>query len=352
MTKPLISIITPCYNAASFLKQSIASVLSQTYPYFEWILVNDGSTDETEIIIQTCSDTRIRYYKQENKGQCAASNFGLSKASGDYIKFLDADDLLDVDYLNAMVNRLMTLPDIEREEALILSRWQRFSGEDNLWPIVYRPEWMDSSPLEFIKKALGNGPDMLPAWQWLIPIKILRKSGGWNEDLGLGNDFEFSTRLILASSGIKFCNQSIVFYRSDLLQNMSSDTSMKTIISVLKSARLGITTILKHSNEYNIRQVCADKLQIWLITYYPYIDQYLTKNVESEIRALGGSNANVEWGLKMKFLNMLMGWKTSRMVQFYYYKLRYKCGYKNSLHTITNTIATKFFIHNRYKSRY
>ena len=97
-----VSIITPSYNSKSFFKDTFNSVLSQTYTDFEWIIVDDCSTDGTFEYIKELikNDSRIFLYKTEkNSGTAAARNIGLRKAKGRYITFLDSDDTLDSDYL-------------------------------------------------------------------------------------------------------------------------------------------------------------------------------------------------------------------------------------------------------------
>ncbi len=81
----LVSVIIPTFNGAQFLPQAIESVLSQTYPHFEIIVVDDGSTDGTKAIIEP--NTNIRYIYQENQGVCVARNHGESKSNGDYLVF-------------------------------------------------------------------------------------------------------------------------------------------------------------------------------------------------------------------------------------------------------------------------
>jgi glycosyltransferase involved in cell wall biosynthesis len=321
---PFISVIIPVFNAERYIGQSIQSVLGQTFPDFELLVINDGSTDASESVIGRFSDQRIRYFNKPNEGQCRTLNLGIAESKGRYIKFLDADDYLNQDHLSALVARLQTIPDKEQTEVLYLCKWQRFSGIRDLWPMGYRPEWRDAEAATFIEKALGNGPDMLPAWQWLIPKVIIESSGGWNEDLGLGNDFEFSIRLILASRRIVFCEGAIVYYRSDLRANMSSDTSLKTILSVLHASRIGIENILSTYNSQEIRRVCADKLMAWLISYYPYIGRQLVSIVEAEINELGGSKLDVGWGPKMRFMRHLFGWKITRLAQHIFYRIRYR----------------------------
>jgi glycosyltransferase involved in cell wall biosynthesis len=90
---PLVSIILPTYNRASLLPRSIGSVLSQTYQNFELIVVDDFSTDNTEIVVKSFKDQRIRYIQHEkNKGAVAARNTGIVAAKGQYIAFQDSDD--------------------------------------------------------------------------------------------------------------------------------------------------------------------------------------------------------------------------------------------------------------------
>ena len=89
----MISVIMPVYNADAFLRDAIESILNQTEREFEFIIVNDGSTDQSEEIILSYQDPRIVYVKQKNQGEAAARNHGLDLARGDFIAWQDADDL-------------------------------------------------------------------------------------------------------------------------------------------------------------------------------------------------------------------------------------------------------------------
>lgn len=320
--QPMVSVIIPVYNAQHFVTQSIHSVLNQSFRDLELIVIDDGSTDDSASVIEGISDPRMRFYKKKNEGQCKTLNFGLRESKGRFIKFLDADDYLNDVHLEKMLMNVSSVT-TDIADTLFLSKWQRFSGTNHFWFLGNRPEWIDCTPRDFIELALGNGPDMLPAWQWLIPRTILNKAGFWNEQLGLGNDFEFSIRLLLASQSVKLCEDAIVFYRSNLTKNMSSDTSLTTILSVLQAARLGISNILSLYDENIIRRACANKLQVWLVSYYPFIHKNLVTDVEAEIEELGGSQDNIRWGAKMLIFNNLIGWKKARMLQYYFYKIRY-----------------------------
>ena len=87
-----VSIIIPIYNASKYLKRCLDSVINQTKTELEIILINDGSTDNSEEIIKEYKDKRIRYFKNKNQGIGKTRNFGITKATGKYIMFLDSDD--------------------------------------------------------------------------------------------------------------------------------------------------------------------------------------------------------------------------------------------------------------------
>lgn len=95
MSKVDISIIVPIYNAEKYLDKCINSLLNQTKEEIELILVNDGSTDSTEEIIKSYKDKRIKYFKNKNQGIGKTRNFGIEKANGKYIMFIDSDDYLE-----------------------------------------------------------------------------------------------------------------------------------------------------------------------------------------------------------------------------------------------------------------
>ncbi len=112
--KPLISIITPYYNSDKYVEQTANSVLNQTFPYFEWIIVNDGSTKEnTDVVLNNIKnkDSRIKVLSKENGGPAAARYFGAEHASADIVFFLDADDLIDNTMLECGYFTLLTNKD-------------------------------------------------------------------------------------------------------------------------------------------------------------------------------------------------------------------------------------------------
>jgi glycosyltransferase involved in cell wall biosynthesis len=174
----LISCITPTYNRAALLKDSIESTISQTYPNWEMIIVDDGSTDNTKCLVKSYidKDNRIKYYKNSGKGGASARNFGISKANGDYIAFLDDDDISLPHRFKSQLNAA------ERNGSrFIVSGYEvRDKKTDKLKSVVR---------LEL--KGSGAG---FPS-RWLIKRDLLLQVNGFDEDYPSMQDIELSYRL-------------------------------------------------------------------------------------------------------------------------------------------------------------
>ena len=103
-----VSIIVPIYNCSSFLNECIDSILSQSYKNFELLLINDGSTDNSQEIIESYAikDSRIRFFPQENQGVSVARNKGIQEAKGDFLLFVDGDDWIDSNALTHLITKM------------------------------------------------------------------------------------------------------------------------------------------------------------------------------------------------------------------------------------------------------
>jgi hypothetical protein len=111
-TMSKVSVIIPAYNQGAYLKEALESVLAQTYPDFEAIVVDDGSTDTTSKVVHAYSDLRICYVYQENRGLSAARNTGIRHAQGEYLTYLDSDDLFLPEKLALLASELESRPDL------------------------------------------------------------------------------------------------------------------------------------------------------------------------------------------------------------------------------------------------
>lgn len=154
---PKISILVPCYQQAQYLDECLQSVLDQTYVNWECIIINDGSSDNTEEVVKKWidKDFRFQYIYSENKGVSQARNSGITIAKGDFIQFLDGDDILEKDKLEYQIAILSSNPDV----AIVYgsSRYFFDGDKDNLYPIHYQ----GISPVIEMNKRDSNQKEVL-----------------------------------------------------------------------------------------------------------------------------------------------------------------------------------------------
>ncbi len=125
---PLVSVCIPVYNSQRWIKQTVESALNQTYDNIEIIMVDDGSTDKSWQILEEFKNffpDKIKIFKQENKGACAARNKALRESKGDYIQWLDADDLLEKDKIE---KQLKAINFVQRTDILLSGSFAKFKG--------------------------------------------------------------------------------------------------------------------------------------------------------------------------------------------------------------------------------
>lgn len=126
MKNSFISVVVPTYNRADLISETIESILNQTYKYFELIIVDDGSTDNTEEVIRKFKDSRIKYIKTDNWGGPARPrNIGIKKAKGEYIAFCDDDDI----WLPEKLEKQIRVFQISNETAMLYTRFKTIEGD-------------------------------------------------------------------------------------------------------------------------------------------------------------------------------------------------------------------------------
>jgi glycosyltransferase involved in cell wall biosynthesis len=140
--KPLISIVTPYYNSQKYIEETANSIFNQTFPYWEWIIVDDESTDEEAVTkLETIKkmDSRIKVFRKNNEGPAAARDYALKRTnpSTKYIMFLDSDDQIDKTYFECCYWTLETHPEASWACTDVIN----FDGQEFLWRKWYNPEW-------------------------------------------------------------------------------------------------------------------------------------------------------------------------------------------------------------------
>lgn len=311
-----VSVLIPAYNAAPFLGQTIASVLAQDWPNLEIIVVDDGSTDDTLAVAQAHAGPRVRVATQPNRGASAARNHAYALATGTYIQYLDADDLLHPQKLSAQMACLRGQP----ARVLSASAWGTFLDaptDDALHPNVL---WQDyAEPTDWLLAAWRHGVWMQPS-AWLAHRDLLAAAGPWNETLSLHDDGEFFCRVVLASSRVQFCPQARSYYRKGLAESLSSGRSAQAVRSHLDVARLYEQHLLARRSDAAARQVCANMYQAFIYEYYPAYPE-LRAVAAARVKALGGSSVAPASTPLFRKLDALVGWRLSKRVQQVIYRL-------------------------------
>ncbi|OBX21232.1 hypothetical protein A9996_07590 [Gelidibacter algens] len=207
MQNPLISIIIPTYNRAYIISETLDSIIAQTYAYWECIVVDDGSDDNTsEVMKAYCEcDNRIQYHKRpENiiKGASSCRNYGIKRSEGEYIQFLDSDDVLNKVKLEEQIN-VITKAD---KFSIATCKWGRFSNVQNLFS-NFKNEYISYKDFDNgsdLLKSFAINREFFPVSVYLISRVLLDKSGHWNEKLSNNDDGELFVRILLETNKIFF----------------------------------------------------------------------------------------------------------------------------------------------------
>lgn len=308
----------PAYNSGPWIVPAIASVLSQQACGLELIVVDDGSTDNTVQLVQSVNDPRIRLLHCPHAGQSVASNLGAAQARGDYLKFVDADDILLPGHLGAQLAAGRAA-----EGCLVSCRWGYFREDPSAVSARRESVQRDfSDPLEWIVTSLTRDEGMMGAWMWLIPISVWQRSGGFDESLTLNKDFDLSIRLLLASGGVRYAGDAIYGYRKGLPAAVTQIRNRAAMESAFRTTELGIASLLAREDSERIRRIAADRFQMWLYRFFPDFPD-LAAQAEIRIAELGGSDRRLQGGPLLRLLQPMIGWKGVRRLQ----SLAIRCGW-------------------------
>jgi glycosyltransferase involved in cell wall biosynthesis len=307
----------PAFNAAPWIAHALRSALSQTWARTEIIVVDDGSKDDTVSVVHQFLEPRLRLIRQENQGQSAAQNTALRAAQGDFIQYLDADDLLSPEKIERQMRRV-----IEESDCLASGEWGRFYSSPDDARFIGERVWRDLTPAEWLIQAFQGGLPMMQAGIWLCPRSVLERAGPWDEQLSLINDFEYFTRVILASAGVRFCQGAKLYYRSGNPDSLASRRGPGAFRSALRSITRGSEHLLAHDESPRVRRACADVFQTLVYSAYMQHDATVLA-AEARIRELGGSSVLMTGGLVFTLLRNALGWKRAKWLQSRAYGLGY-----------------------------
>lgn len=229
----ILSVVSPVYNGAKYLEPFLRSVLQQSFPHFELIMVDDGSTDSSIEIIKTYQkkDSRIHLIGQNHKGAGSARNFGLSRAKGQYIIFLDCDDWFSEDFFKTMIDRIEAdQSDIAICEFFIYNQQTGEMGKSAI-PET-RNQKIERTNLVF--DIFAPNP-----WTKLYRISFLKKKELLFQEIPSCNDWSFAYTSLACVEKISVIRKPLVYYRTKTTTSISSYRYKRTkdIVWAIKHLR-------------------------------------------------------------------------------------------------------------------
>ena len=282
--KPLVSILIPAYNAEEWIGDTLKSAIGQTWERKEIIVVDDGSTDHTLAIARQFASERVSVVTQDNQGAAAARNTAFSVSQGDYIQWLDADDLLAPD---KVARQMEAVDQCGSKRTLLSSAWGRFMYRPYRAKFVPTALWCDLPPVEWLLRKMGQNVFMQTA-TWLVSRELTETAGPWNTQLLVDNDGEYFCRVLLGCDGTRFIPEARVFYRMSGFNCLSYiGRSERKMESQFLSVQLHIGYLRSLENTERVRTACVKYLQNWLPSFYPErLD--IVRQAEQLAATLGG----------------------------------------------------------------
>lgn len=302
----LVSVIIPCKDGAAWLGEAIESCLGQTWRDIEIVVVDNGSSDASLSVARRYRSASVVVLECDRKGASAARNCGLEHARGEFIQFLDADDLLDPDKIRLQVERLSTMP----AGFAASGGWSRFSQRADEVRLAPEPVWRDLSGEDFLISSWSGG-GMMPNFAWLVPRSVATKAGPWNERLNLNDDGEFFCRVVLAATGIAFCEGARGYYRTGAASTLSRRRDSEALASAFTSIELSCARLLERCGSAVAARACATQYQRFAYDAYPAVPD-LVAAAERRAVELGGSDLQPLGGPLFIAAARWLGWRAAQ----------------------------------------
>jgi glycosyltransferase involved in cell wall biosynthesis len=284
---PLVSIIIPLYNAEKYVEETLQSVLEQSFEGWECIVVDDHSTDDSYLVAQRYIlqyPNKFKLFRNPRKGACAARNFGFEQSTGEYIQYLDADDILSPHKLSSQLEQIQKFGN----NYVYSCRWGRFydSIADVKWAHQavdkdYEPSW------QWLNDS-WQGKGMTANSCWLTHKDMIQKAGNWDENLLVNQDGDFFARVLLHSKAVKFVDEKGVYYRSGntLSISQSSRYTVQKATSLLNSYKAYNQYAIDHEVLQELKQGLGNNFLMFMYQYHRYFPN-LVAQAEKDFYQLG-----------------------------------------------------------------
>jgi glycosyltransferase involved in cell wall biosynthesis len=310
--KPLVSILIPAYNSEATIAYTLRSALDQTWQRKEIIVIDDGSKDRTAEIAQQFASNEVAIIRAENKGAAATRNHAMRTSQGDYIQWLDADDLLSHDKLE---RQIAASEDVDDKQILISSPWAPFYYRTRRARFIDTTLCQDLSPLEWLLRKMGENLHMQTA-TWLTSRELADTAGLWDTRLLSDDDGEYFCRVLMASKGTRYISGTGVLYRSTPSSRLSSiGNSDRKKDAMVLSMKLHIGYLRSLEESDRVRRACLTYMQNWYHNFYPERPD-LVEELQSLAAQLGGTLEVPRLRWKYAWLKPAFGWGAAKSAQF------------------------------------
>jgi glycosyltransferase involved in cell wall biosynthesis len=311
MTKPLVSVLIPAYNAEPWLADALRSAIAQSWEPKEIIVVDDGSTDRTLAIARQFESERVRVIASEHQGAAATRNKALALSNGEYIQYLDADDVLAVDKIAAQMEALGDNPN---KRILVSGSWGKFVYRYYRTSFVPSALRCDLSPIEWMIRKMQLNIFMQTA-TWLVSRELADAAGPWDTRLLGDDDGEYFCRVLMASEEVRFVPGAKVYYREAGPNRLSFIGQCdKKMVAQWLSMELHIRYIRSLEDSERVRAACINYLQNWLPFFHPDRPD-LVKRAQVMAKNLGGDLKFPTPSWKVSLFSRVFGEKRAKGTQ-------------------------------------
>ncbi len=332
--KPLVSILIPAYNAEAWIGDTLRSAIAQTWERKEIIVVDDGSTDQTLAVARKFESGQLRVITQNNQGASATRNNAFAMSKGEYVQWLDADDLMAPE---KTASQMEAAERSGSKRTLISGAWAHFMHRPHRAEFIPGPLWEDLSRPEWLMRKMERNTYMQTA-TWLVSRELAEAAGSWDTRLLGDDDGEFFCRVLLASEGTRFVRDSKVYYRLAGASSLSYiGKSNRKLEAQWISMKLHIGYLRSLVDDARARAACVTYLQNWMVFYYPErLD--LFQEAADLAKSLGGELHVPRLSWKYSWIEPIFGRAQARRAQIVLPRIKWSLvrGWDRTLFRLEN----------------
>jgi glycosyltransferase involved in cell wall biosynthesis len=298
----LVSVLVPAYNAERWLAATMRSVLAQTWPRVETIIVDDGSRDGTLAAAKAWESPSVKVVTQLNAGACAARNKALALAQGSYIQWLDADDLL---HPNKIAAQMAAAAQAADRRILLSGPFGTFYYRTERAVFAKTSLWRDLTPLDYLLTRFSDNA-CFQTDAWLVSRELSEAAGPWTDFGSPDDDGEYFCRVVIGSAGVKFVPDARSYYRVGNMGSLGNTRSTKAVNALFTSKAKCVRYLMAMEDSSRARTACVQLLQDWMSDLWGHED--VVAKARQLAAELGGSLERPALKWKYKPVERLFGY--------------------------------------------